>query len=429
MREIITRLPECGRRRDRALRGSRRQVHGRRRARLFRLAARRMRTRPSGRSAPASPSVAAVAALPPPWRSAGRARRHRHRPGRRRRSGRRRRGAGGGGVGDTPNLAARLQDAGRARTGRRSPTATQTARPATCSSSSTSATQPLKGFDEPIAASPSRRRARDRRAASRHATAGALRPMVGRDQELGLLLRALGAGAERRGPGASCSWARRASASRGSREALREQVGAADSASPLLSMLALPYHSALYPIIQQLDRAAEFDRDPPATPARQARDCLGRHATPYRDGGAADRDPAGRAPRRSLRSAQISRPRRSKARTSRLWSTISRASAAARRSWCSIEDLHWIDPSTLEFVHLVLGRIEQPAHPAPADEPPGRPPSWRAIRTSRGSCLNRLGRAAVEAMTAAIEGSETLPDAVRSEILPGPTACRCSSRS
>ena len=31
--------------------------------------------------------------------------------------------------------------------------------------------------------------------------------------------------------------------------------------------------------------------------------------------------------------------------------------------------------------------------------------------------LNRLGRAAVEAMTAAIEGSDTLPEAVRREIL------------
>ena len=94
-----------------------------------------------------------------------------------------------------------------------------------------------------------------------------------------------------------------------------------------------------------------------------------------------------------------------------------------------MEDVHWTDPSTLEFVHLVLDRIEgQRVLLLLTSRPDGQPVLAGHPHVTR-LVLNRLGRAAVEAMTAAIEGSDALPDAVRREIVNGPMACRCSSRN
>ena len=93
----------------RAVGGPRRQVHGRRRARLFRLAAgARGRCRAGGarRARAGRRRSAGFERRRCDARGAGR---HRHRPGRGRRSDRRGRRAEEAVVGETPNLAARLQ--------------------------------------------------------------------------------------------------------------------------------------------------------------------------------------------------------------------------------------------------------------------------------------------------------------------------------
>ena len=79
--------------------------------------------------------------------------------------------------------------------------------------------------------------------------------------------------------------------------------------------------------------------------------------------------------------------------------------------------MHWTDPSTLEFIHLVLDRIAgQRILLLLTSRPDGQPVLAGHPNVTR-VVLNRLGRAAVEAMTAAIEGSDALPDVVRREIL------------
>ncbi len=91
---------------------------------------------------------------------------------------------------------------------------------------------------------------------------------------------------------------------------------------------------------------------------------------------------------------------------------------ARRRSVLVVmEDMHWTDPSTLEFIHLVLDRIEgQRLLLLLTSRPDGQPVLAGHPHVTR-VVLNRLGRAAVEAMTAAIEGSAALPETVRREIL------------
>ena len=82
-----------------------------------------------------------------------------------------------------------------------------------------------------------------------------------------------------------------------------------------------------------------------------------------------------------------------------------------------MEDVHWIDPSTLEFVQLMLDPIEgRRVLMLLTSRPDGQPVLAGHPHVTR-LVLNRLGRAAVEAMTDAIEGSAALPDAVRREIV------------
>ena len=200
MREVLARLPERGRGRGRPLRGPRRQVHGRRRAGLLRLApgargrrrARRAgrprarRRRSAGLATPAGAPLAARVGIATGLVVVGDL-------------------VGEGAareeavVGETPNLAARLQalaepgavvvaDGTRRLLGglfelrRPRRAARSRASPTRCAASGSRASAPP-------------------RAASRPARPAALTPMVGRDAGAGAAARPLAAGRGRRGPG------------------------------------------------------------------------------------------------------------------------------------------------------------------------------------------------------------------------------------
>ena len=90
-------------------------------------------------------------------------------------------------VGETPNLAARLQALADARRGRGRGRHASAARRG-CSSSTTWVARPLKGFAEPVRASRVARRAPAEGRFEAHRRGPASLPMVGRDQELALLL-------------------------------------------------------------------------------------------------------------------------------------------------------------------------------------------------------------------------------------------------
>ena len=94
--------------------------------------------------------------------------------------------------------------------------------------------------------------------------AAALAPLVGREEELGLLLRRWRAGQGAARAGWSCSRASRGSASRGCSRRCRS--GSARSRTSRLRYFCSPHHqdSPLHPVIAQLERAAGFARgDPP----------------------------------------------------------------------------------------------------------------------------------------------------------------------
>ena len=316
-------------------------------------------------------------------------------------------------IGATPNIAARLQDL--AQPGQ-VVIADSTQRLIQSSFDLVAlGLRPLKGLELPVAVfAVERERSSDSRFEAR--TGRHLRPMVGRDQELALLGERW---TQARGGEGQCVLLVGEAGIGKSRitRALRDMAGGSDSA--ILLFQCSPYHldSALWPVIQQLIVALGFAaEDTPAQRLDRIEVFLRRHAThiesavplvasllgvPYDD----RYGPLNLSP-------QAQRIHTLAALAEQFFGLAQRRSVLV-----VMEDIHWTDPSTLEFVRLVLDRIEgRRILLLLTSRPDGQPELAGHPRVTR-LVLNRLGRAAVEAMTAAIAGSDILPDAVRREIL------------
>jgi predicted ATPase len=218
----------------------------------------------------------------------------------------------------------------------------------------------------------------------------ALTPLLGRDEEIDLLLR---------------RWARAKSGDgqvvlvsgepglRKSRitAALEERL----NAEPHLRLryFCSPYHqdSALYPFIDQLGRASGFERDaPPAIKLRKLNTLLARAAPPDEDAAlladllslpASDRHPL---PNLS--------PQRRKERI--LEALIRQLEGLARQQAVLMvfEDAHWIDPTSRELLDLTVERVRSlPVLLIVTFRPEFQPP-WTGQPQVSMVVLNRLDR-------------------------------------
>ena len=315
-------------------------------------------------------------------------------------------------VGATPNIAARLQDL--AQPGQ--VVIADSTQKLVQSSFDLLALgpQPLKGVELPIATfAVQRERSGDSRfeaRAGRH-----LRPMVGRDQELTLLRERW---AQARGGEGQCVLLVGEAGIGKSRitRALRDMV--AESESPILLFQCSPYHhdSALWPVVQQLMVALGIADDQPAARLDRIESFLRRHAAHIESAVPLVASLLGVPYDNRYGPLNIS-PQAQRKQTLQALVEQFLGLAHRRSVLVVMEDMHWTDPSTLEFVHLVLDRIGgQRILLLLTSRPDGQPVLAGHPNVTR-VVLNRLGRAAVEAMTAAIEGSDVLPDVVRREIL------------
>ena len=238
--------------------------------------------------------------------------------------------------------------------------------------------------------------------------------LVGRDEEIDLLLR---------------RWAR-AKAGDGQIMMVSGEAGLGKSritaafeerlhAEPHLRLryFCSPYHqdSALFPIIDQLGRAAGFVRDdPPASKLEKLEALLARAAPP-------DEDVALLADLMSLPAAERHplpnlSPQRKKERT--LEALIRQLEGLAHEQpvvtvW---EDAHWLDPTSLELLDVTVERVRSlPALLIVTFRPEFQPP-WAGQPQVNMLALNRLDRRDCTALIAQIAGSKTLPDEVVSQI-------------
>jgi class 3 adenylate cyclase/tetratricopeptide (TPR) repeat protein len=272
-----------------------------------------------------------------------------------------------------------------------------------------------KGFPEPVRAW---RVLRESGAESRfealHA-ATVLSPLIGREEELDLLLRRWRKAKDDGGRAVLLSGEPGVGKSRLA-TALAEHLQAEPHIQ--LRYFCAPHYtdSALRPIVLQLARAAGFDADdPPSAKWAKLAAMLARTATPTIDvallAHLLSLPPDERRPLPDLT------PQRRKELTFEALVRQLEALAGKRPVLMVFEDVHWIDPSSRELLDLVVDRVRRwPVLLLVTFRPEFAPP-WTGLSHVTFLALNRLGRREGAALIERLTGGRPLPPAVVEQIV------------
>jgi class 3 adenylate cyclase/predicted ATPase len=179
-----------------------------------------------------------------------------------------------------------------------------------------------------------------------------------------------------------------------------------------------PQHtdSALYPIISQMERAAGFAHDDTAHAKLDKLDALlSQSFTPPRDRllfvELLSLQNDGRYPKLDL-TPQQRRQRTFEALTTQI------ASLAEQRPVLMIfEDVHWIDPTSLEALGRGIDRIKSTGVLLIITHRPEFEPPWLGRPYVTSLSLNRLGEREIGAMIDRVAGNHALPDTIRQDII------------
>jgi class 3 adenylate cyclase/predicted ATPase len=247
--------------------------------------------------------------------------------------------------------------------------------------------------------------------------AAGLTPLVGREGELTLLLRRWEQARDGEGQVVLLSGEAGIGKSRLVR-AIRERLGH-DEPYTHLSHFCSPFHqtSALHPVIGLLERGAGYARDdPPERKLEKLEALLGRAtenvaAVAPLIAALLAIPPGDRYPPTDL-SPQQQKERTFQALVDQL------AGLAARQPVLSVyEDAQWSDPTTLELLEQVIDRAQRLPVLAIITFRPEFTPPWRGRAHITSLALNRLSRKQGAAMVAEVTGGRALPAAVLEEIV------------
>jgi predicted ATPase len=210
---------------------------------------------------------------------------------------------------------------------------------------------------------------------------------------------------------------------------LRERLG--DEPYTPLSHYCSPHHSnsALHPVIDLLERAARLDRAAP--PEAQLASLEAALAPP---GERPDEVvplfaallgvPTGeRYPALSLT------PEMQKRRTLQALLDQLAALAARQPALALYEDVHWVDPSTLELLGMVIQRIPQLRVLALITHRPEFRPPWTGHAHVTTLTMGRLGRRQGADLVARVTGAKPLPAEVVEQIVARTDGVPCSWKS
>src|SRR5262252_7505321 len=243
----------------------------------------------------------------------------------------------------------------------------------------------------------------------------ALSPLVGRAEEIEVLLRCWARAKTRRGQVVLVSGEPGLGKSRIA-AALQERL----HAEPHLRLryFCSPYHqdSALYPFIDQLGRVAGFGRDdPPLTKLKKLETVLASTAIPAED-------VALLADLLSLPGSEPHppsdlSPQRKKART--LEALIRQLEGLARQQpvLMVFADAHWIDPTSRELLDLIVERVRNLPVLLIVTSRPEFQRTWASQPQVKMLKLDRLDRPDRTALVAQVTGRKALPNEVIDQIV------------
>ncbi len=315
-------------------------------------------------------------------------------------------------VGETPNLAARLQTLANAGEIVISPTTRRLVGDAFILTDL--GPRSLKGIAEPVHAwrVEAARRAEGRFEAAH--TGMELAALVGREEESTLLLRLWQKARISEGQVVSISGEAGIGKSRLT-QALREQIAEPHTT---LHYQCAPYHlnSALYPFIEQFEFEAGFERDDTTEQRLDKMEAL-------LEGSAAEVAecaplfaavlslPTGRYPALNLS------PQRQKEKT--LEAMADQVEAIARRGpvLIVVEDLHWVDPTSQELLNLMVSKLHTLPELLVTTFRPEYVPPWEGRPGTTSISVTRLGRQESARIVAEVTEGRALPPELLAEIL------------
>jgi class 3 adenylate cyclase len=243
----------------------------------------------------------------------------------------------------------------------------------------------------------------------------ALTPLVGRDKEIDLLLRRWARAKSGEGQVALVSGEPGIGKSR-----LVAELAQRLQAEPLLRLryFCSPYHqdSALFPFIDQLERAAGFAREDLPAARLEKLEALLALATPLEEDVALIADLLS-LPASEHHPLPSLSPQRKKEKTLEALIRQLEGLAGKQPVLMVFEDAHWMDPTSRELLDLTVDRARSLAVLLIVTFRPEFQPPWTGQPQVTMLALNRLDRRDGGALVAQIAGGKALPDAVVAQIV------------
>ena len=176
-------------------------------------------------------------------------------------------------------------------------------------------------------------------------------------------------------------------------------------------------NSALFPFIGQLERAARFKRgDSPAQKLAKLETLLVRSAADSDQTVAVLANLLSLPPSNRYRLPELT-PQSRKEKTLAALSARLEALAARRPVLVIFEDVHWIDPTSLELLTAMVERAAQLRVLLLINARPEFAPPWPRYAHVTTVALTRLGRPDATAIIKRIAGGKTLPEEVMNQIV------------